>query len=446
MKFKVTISILLLLVSKSSFALYTTVKNNLSGDDVPGFAVGNIECSGTLISPRVVITAASCLEQDYIGGEYFSEEDGAVIQDDYDDSNRTEFYNRKTGEKVEGSFYDYPGHDNKVVHDISVVILDKPYSSSEVKPIKIPSYVQEKKFLEENANFVMYGVSDHNFDTEATFQDQYIYDTEQNEGARPFHHKSIMEYRKEAPNRLCDDCGADDEQLFTASLYDLLYNELSLTDAEVNDLFLLTAEILNSDTDDDIISPVAEGDEGGTIAYKHSGEIYFLGNIAGTQVHTRAKTYWPWIVKTVQEHSVEDAKLIGQQAAGAKNWNWGRRGQVGDIYVYSNPYNGDVEYFRLAKLGRDLRYWYFPINRSDNFFWEYLGTELPKFNFERLHRWGENDRKGKLGETFIYSNPYNGDVEYFRLARLGGDKRYWYFPINKKDNYFWKYLGTDIPE
>lgn len=54
--------------------------------------------------------------------------------------------------------------------------------------------------------------------------------------------------------------------------------------------------------------------------------------------------------------------------------------------------------------------------------------------------WGHNDRLGTIGDIYIYNNPYNGDVELFELVGLGSDKRYWYFPTDKSDNYYWKYL------
>ncbi|WP_052441923.1 S8 family serine peptidase [Vibrio hyugaensis] len=112
---------------------------------------------------------------------------------------------------------------------------------------------------------------------------------------------------------------------------------------------------------------------------------------------------------------------------------WGhndRLGNIGDVYVYENPYNGDTEYFRLTGLGRDKRYWYFPTDKSDNHYWTFLGT----------YEWGSNDRLGTIGDIYIYNNPYNGDVELFELVGLGRDKRYWYFPTNKSNNYYWKYL------
>ncbi|NEO37871.1 MAG: hypothetical protein F6J90_16665 [Moorea sp. SIOASIH] len=113
---------------------------------------------------------------------------------------------------------------------------------------------------------------------------------------------------------------------------------------------------------------------------------------------------------------------------------WGendRKGEIGDIFKYDNPYNGDTEYFKLVNLGSDGRYWYFPTDKTNNGYWEYLD----------LHAWGENDRKGKIGQIFKYDNPYNGDTEYFKLVNLGSDERYWYFPTDKTNNGYWEYLG-----
>ena len=59
------------------------------------------------------------------------------------------------------------------------------------------------------------------------------------------------------------------------------------------------------------------------------------------------------------------------------------------------------------------------------------------------HSWSENDRKGTIGDIYKYDNPYNGDTEYFELVGLGSDGRYWYYPTDKTDNQYWKYLGSD---
>jgi len=44
--------------------------------------------------------------------------------------------------------------------------------------------------------------------------------------------------------------------------------------------------------------------------------------------------------------------------------------KIADYFIYRNPYNGDTEYFKLKKTGAE----YFPIDKSDNEFWTYVGT------------------------------------------------------------------------
>ncbi|MDY7007517.1 MAG: hypothetical protein SWX82_27190 [Cyanobacteriota bacterium] len=126
--------------------------------------------------------------------------------------------------------------------------------------------------------------------------------------------------------------------------------------------------------------------------------------------------------------------------------SWGendRKGTVGQIFKYDNPYNGDTEYFELVNLGSDDRYWYFPTDKTDNDYWHYLGTSIPTTPDNVIHSWGDDDRKGTIGQIFKYDNPYNGDTEYFELVSLGSDSRYWYFPTDKTDNDYWHYLGTE---
>jgi len=125
---------------------------------------------------------------------------------------------------------------------------------------------------------------------------------------------------------------------------------------------------------------------------------------------------------------------------------WGendRKANVGDLFAYDNPYDGRREYFTLQALGGDGRYWYFPVDTTDNYFWYYSGTD---YNGRTLLKtWGDDDRRASVGDFFVYDNPFDGRREYFRLQQLGGDGRYGSFPINQKDNYFWQYMGTSRP-
>jgi len=89
-----------------------------------------------------------------------------------------------------------------------------------------------------------------------------------------------------------------------------------------------------------------------------------------------------------------------------------------------------------------------------------LGIASYDFVVERLtgkcgiHAWGNdapsdrgepNNRRGLPGSVYRYDNPYNGQREYLRLVNLGTDSAYWYFPINRRDNTYWQYFGTQPP-
>ncbi len=122
-------------------------------------------------------------------------------------------------------------------------------------------------------------------------------------------------------------------------------------------------------------------------------------------------------------------------------------GTVGDMYLYNNPYNGETQYFALIALGNDKKYWHFPTETKINSFWSFLGNTTVEAARNKLdhmlsfHQWGENGRKGTIGDNYVYSNKYTDDIEIFTLKALGDDKKYWHFPTNKKDNYYWTYEG-----
>ncbi|WP_175891658.1 DUF3472 domain-containing protein [Burkholderia cepacia] len=83
-----------------------------------------------------------------------------------------------------------------------------------------------------------------------------------------------------------------------------------------------------------------------------------------------------------------------------------------------------------------------------------FGTRSDKIGSTLVHqiglsngpqKWGDFDKHGRIGTVFSRQNPMTGTVEYFMLKALGADGRYWYFPENHSDNYFWSYLGTKEP-
>ncbi|MEN0105099.1 MAG: hypothetical protein AAGC84_01600, partial [Pseudomonas sp.] len=175
-----------------------------------------------------------------------------------------------------------------------------------------------------------------------------------------------------------------------------------------------------------------------------------LGIVAGKDLAPQAQILltdtWQEVYQALMAQGLrEDAMLLGRKLLASGEWGENdRRGSVGQIYVYDNPYNRQVEFFRLAALGADQRYGYFPINQQDNQYWQYLGTALPSITEATtpLRQWGVAGQSGKAGDLYIYANPYTREVEFFRLKNTGA---YSYFPINQADNADWAYLGTQLP-
>ncbi|MUK51185.1 hypothetical protein [Aliivibrio fischeri] len=122
-------------------------------------------------------------------------------------------------------------------------------------------------------------------------------------------------------------------------------------------------------------------------------------------------------------------KLINLNIKNANNFlYWGdndRKGEISDLYQYNNPYNGDLEYFKLVGLGNDGRYWYFPTDKTNNKYWEYIGP----------YEWCDNR---KIGNIYLYKNPINNNKELFQLINLDNNS---YFPTDRTNNKYWKYVG-----
>ncbi|MGL4906140.1 MAG: trypsin-like serine protease [Plesiomonas sp.] len=174
---------------------------------------------------------------------------------------------------------------------------------------------------------------------------------------------------------------------------------------------------------------VAGGDGGSSWWQHHNGVETIIATTNGghsmLSTGARVSKYTSWI-KSIYP----DARLLNNVLL-----NWGnndRKGTVGDYYIYNNPYSKKIDFFKLTKLGSDARYWYFPTDRKNNTYWTFVGPRT----------WGENDRKGVIGDIYLYDNPYSGYLEVFKLTGLGSDGRYWYFPTDKTNNEYWSYMGV----
>ncbi|PSU84697.1 hypothetical protein C0W42_21930 [Photobacterium kishitanii] len=127
---------------------------------------------------------------------------------------------------------------------------------------------------------------------------------------------------------------------------------------------------------------------------------------------------------------------------------------IGLVYKYDNPYNGDQEYFRQV---RSKNGWYFPTSKGSNNQWVYLGDEkqfqhrkdklatfdgfeadiLNWYKQNTMAQWGD---KAEVGTIFEYKF-HDGDIYYFRLNQPS----YSYFPWPENGIGYsrgsWEYMG-----
>ncbi|MDC9596278.1 DUF3472 domain-containing protein [Xenorhabdus anantnagensis] len=119
-------------------------------------------------------------------------------------------------------------------------------------------------------------------------------------------------------------------------------------------------------------------------------------------------------------------------------YEWNERNNsyvnIGDYFIYHNTYNTDTEYFKLKKA----RAGYFPIDKTNNDSWEYVGRYPKKDELLSpdlpVHQWDDADRTGKKG--WLYYDP---STKLYFILKSDGD--YWYFPTSAEDNKWWQFAG-----
>lgn len=66
---------------------------------------------------------------------------------------------------------------------------------------------------------------------------------------------------------------------------------------------------------------------------------------------------------------------------GPQRWtDFDRRGRLGSIFWYPNPFSHRVEYFRLLQLGMDGHNRRFPTDGRSDAYWQYLGNIEPEYS------------------------------------------------------------------
>lgn len=107
---------------------------------------------------------------------------------------------------------------------------------------------------------------------------------------------------------------------------------------------------------------------------------------------------------------------------------------LGDYFIYHNSYSHETEYFKLINKNAG----YFPVDKSDNDNWHYVGRYPKKdealTSHLTLHYHDGVDGTGK--KNWLY---YDMTWNAFHILREDG--KYGAFPASPGDNQWWQYIG-----
>lgn len=132
--------------------------------------------------------------------------------------------------------------------------------------------------------------------------------------------------------------------------------------------------------------------------------------------------------------------LVGNYYRGIHQWgNFQHLAKKGMMFVK----NKNEEQPYIFKALHDGTYGPLPAEGSDNSDWKSIGKGYPIINdlylrHQKLLNWeNRKDSNVKVGDFYIYHNPYNKDTEFFKLAQKGAS----FFPTDKSSNQYWTYVG-----
>jgi hypothetical protein len=347
-------------------------------------------CSGSLLSRTIVITSKHCLGSDIT--VYYNNQPYGVKE-------IHQFGALKSDQKLRA---------DKTAHeDLAILELQKAVVGDNINFVKIPTINQERAAFANKTALTLFGFWGDPHQFIFGYADKYPYI-----GELYYSFDSLI--RKIRPAKNCPEGeGVNDGSYFCIQPPAKAYqSHQSLTKA---------------------------GDNGGAVTFKKNNEYYILGVI-------NASNYYPRL------GSSNIREWLNQFYVELNHWsdfNSNKKAKIGDLYVYNNPYDYSTEYFGLIRLNEDKAYGYFPTDRTHNPYWVYLGDTTPqdarnKFDMIlSMNHWGQNDRKGKIGDNYVYVNYYDNSIDVFILkAVYSSDNRYWHFPTDQQDNYFWSYIGS----
>ena len=352
-------------------------------------------CSGSLLSRTTVITSKYCLSSKIT--VYYNNKPYAVKE-------IHQFGALKSDRKLKA---------DKVAHkDLAILELQNAVVGDNINFVKIPTVNQERAALANKTALTLFGFWGDPHQSIFGYADKYSYKPEYKKFSLLLDDvvdKTIV------PAKNCPE-GANDGSYFCTRPSHKAYQAYSLFQS------LTRVE-----------------DNGGAITFKKNNEYYILGVISASNYYLRLG-------------SSNTRKWLNQFYVELNHWvdfNSDKKAKIGDLYVYNNPYDYSTEYFGLIRLNESKAYGYFPTDRKHNPYWVYLGNTTPqdarnKFDMIlSMNHWGQNDRKGKIGDNYVYVNYYDNSIDVFTLkAVYSSDNRYWYFPTDQQDNYCWSYVGS----
>lgn len=379
-------------LATSSAAASTS--DDATGARTPPWVLGDSGCSATWITPRVALTTFYC--------------GGRATQPGQ--SSRITLRQRTTDRALGGYVVNDPDLGRAPGGGLVVVVLDPPSPALRGRPVRIASYLNEARLLQdpssdahrtEGTRLMAYGPPAAQWGTSGTIRHQgyhWVSGTEPSQRMvlsrdMPLVYRSLEYTRRMEPSRfaaqtIASEAALPQDELGLSVRLAVGADRVERADDWLLPLAGITSDGLTLNTRPEASTaaprvefPFADADRGAGLMATNPrrGSAKLVGLVgAPGPLHIRLVQHWAAIYRVLLAQGLRgDAEYLARQVLSLKTWEQGGSALPGAIFGRRDPVTNELHFYRLLKLTEGGIYWNLPDDDTGNVWWQSLGSDFP---------------------------------------------------------------------